>query len=60
MKNAIGKTVHHDFHSKIICPITSIWASDDEIATERNVEDLLKLYLMRPQNARAKSHETWA
>lgn len=48
VKNAIGKTIHHDFHTEIICPITSIWASDDEIATKRNVEDLLKLYPNAP------------
>lgn len=44
VKNAIGKTIFHDFHSEIICPITSIWASDDEIATQHNVADLLSLY----------------
>lgn len=44
VKNAIGKTVFHDFHTEIICPITSIWASDDEIATQQNVEELLSLY----------------
>ncbi len=44
VKNAIGKTVQQDFHSQIQCPITSIWASDDEIATEINVRDLLRLY----------------
>lgn len=44
VKNAIGKTIFHDFHTEIICPITSIWASDDEIATQHNVADLLSLY----------------
>ena len=44
VKNAIGKTVHHDFHHQIACPVTSIWATDDEIATEINVKDLLSLY----------------
>ena len=42
--NAIGKTVFEDYHTQIHCPITSIWASDDEIATEANVKDLLRLY----------------
>lgn len=44
VKNAIGKTVHHDFHHQIVCPVTSIWATDDEIATQANVKDLLRLY----------------
>lgn len=42
--NALGRTVHQDFHPQIRCPITAIWASDDEIATEANVHDLLRLY----------------
>ncbi|MDQ9008292.1 alpha/beta fold hydrolase [Acinetobacter gerneri] len=42
--NAIGKTVFEDFHQDIHCPITAIWSSDDEIATEVNVKDLLRLY----------------
>ncbi len=33
-----------DYHGKITCPITAIAATDDEIATERNVSDFLKLY----------------
>ncbi|MEO9300876.1 alpha/beta fold hydrolase [Acinetobacter pittii] len=48
VKNAIGKTIFQDFHTEISCPITSIWASDDEIATKRNVEALLKLYPNAP------------
>ena len=42
--NAIGKTVFKDYHSEIKCPITVLWSSDDEIATEANVKDLLRLY----------------
>ena len=42
--NAIGKTVHVDFHHDIKTPITVVWSSDDEIATEVNVKDLLRLY----------------
>lgn len=42
--NAIGKTVFQDYHAEINCPIISIWSSDDEIATEANVKDLLRLY----------------
>ncbi|WP_180104215.1 alpha/beta fold hydrolase [Acinetobacter sp. YH12108] len=44
--NAIGKKISpaHDYHAQITCPITSIWASDDEIATQANVKDLLRLY----------------
>jgi len=44
VKNAIGKTIFHDFHSDIQCSITAIWADDDEIATKRNVNELLSLY----------------
>lgn len=42
--NAVGKTIHEDFHSKVHTPITVLWSSDDEIATEANVRDLLRLY----------------
>lgn len=42
--NAIGKTIFNDYHQQIQCPITAIYASDDEIATETNVNDLLRLY----------------
>ncbi|MFI8034411.1 alpha/beta fold hydrolase [Acinetobacter sp. ABJ_C3_5] len=42
--NAIGKTIFEDYHQKIQCPITSFWATDDEIATHSNVKDLLRLY----------------
>ena len=42
--NAIGNTVQEDFHHQIRCAITSIWASDDEIATQANVKGLLNLY----------------
>ncbi|MFV5263905.1 alpha/beta fold hydrolase [Acinetobacter courvalinii] len=42
--NAIGKTISEDYHQQIQCPITSFWATDDEIATHSNVKDLLRLY----------------
>lgn len=44
--NAIGKqiTSADDFHSAIQCPITAVWATDDEIATEANVKDLIRIY----------------
>jgi predicted alpha/beta hydrolase len=44
--NAIGDTVNasDDFHKEITQPITVLWSSDDEIATEANVKDLLRLY----------------
>lgn len=42
--NAVGKTIFEDYHQEIRCPITSYWASDDEIATDANVKDLLRLY----------------
>lgn len=38
--NAIGKTIFDDFHAQVQTPITALWASDDEIATEANVKDL--------------------
>ncbi|USA54709.1 alpha/beta fold hydrolase [Acinetobacter sp. C32I] len=46
--NAIGKTIFEDYHQDIQCPITSFWASDDEIATQANVKDLLRLYPNAP------------
>lgn len=33
-----------EHHQEVSCPITAIYASDDEIATRRNVQDLLRLY----------------
>ncbi|MGN5764037.1 alpha/beta fold hydrolase [Acinetobacter calcoaceticus] len=42
--NAIGKSIFEDYHQQIQCPITSFWATDDEIATHSNVKDLLRLY----------------
>lgn len=42
--NAVGKTIREDFHAKVHTPITVLWSSDDEIATEANVKDLLRLY----------------
>ena len=42
--NAVGKTIFEDYHNEIQCPITVYWSSDDEIATEANVKDLLRLY----------------
>lgn len=42
--NAIGKSIFEDHHQEIQCPITSFWATDDEIATQENVKDLLRLY----------------
>lgn len=42
--NAIGKTIFEDYHARVNCPITVYWSSDDEIATEANVKDLLRLY----------------
>lgn len=42
--NAVGKSIFEDYHQEIQCPITSFWASDDEIATHTNVKDLLRLY----------------
>jgi len=44
--NAIGKTVPktEDHHEQITCPITVLWSTDDEIATEANVKDLIRLY----------------
>jgi predicted alpha/beta hydrolase len=42
--HAVKKQLLPDYHSKITCPITAIWASDDEIATQANVQALLNLY----------------
>ncbi|TCM67013.1 putative alpha/beta hydrolase [Acinetobacter calcoaceticus] len=51
--NAVGKTIFEDYHQHIQCPITVYWSSDDEISTEANVKDLLRLY----PNAQTKMHE---
>lgn len=42
--NAIGKTVNEHYHDQITVPVTALWSTDDEIATEANVKDLLRLY----------------
>ena len=42
--NAVGKTIFEDYHQKINIPFKVLWSSDDEIATEANVKDLLRLY----------------
>lgn len=42
--NAVGKTVQQDYHQDIRCPIIAIHATDDEIATEHNVKDFLRIY----------------
>ena len=44
--NAVGKfiTENENYHHQIKTPITALWATDDEIATETNVKDLLRLY----------------
>jgi len=49
--NAVGKTIFEHYHSNIQCPITVYWASDDEIATQVNVKDLLRLYPNAKVNA---------
>lgn len=53
VENAIGKTIFQDFHLEISSPMTVFWSSDDEIATEANVKDLIRLY----PNAATKMHE---
>jgi predicted alpha/beta hydrolase len=44
--NAFDKelNINQDFHKQITQEITSIYATDDEIATQQNVNDLLRLY----------------
>lgn len=42
--HAVKKEQLPNYHGQITCPITAIWASDDEIATQPNVQALLKLY----------------
>ncbi|OTG82977.1 alpha/beta fold hydrolase [Acinetobacter sp. ANC 4648] len=51
--NAIGKTIFDDFHNEINSPMTVFWSSDDEIATQANVKDLIRLY----PNASTKMYE---
>ena len=49
--NALGKSLKEEqnFHKNITQPIIAIWASDDEIATKTNVDDLLLLYPNAPK-----------
>ncbi|WP_111857917.1 alpha/beta fold hydrolase [Acinetobacter sp. CFCC 10889] len=53
VENALGKTIFEDFHTEITSPMTVFWSSDDEIATEANVKDLIRLF----PNAKTKMHE---
>jgi len=46
--NAVGKTINKHYHEQVCCPITAIAATDDEIATEQNIDALLKLYPLAP------------
>lgn len=46
--NAVGKTINKHYHEQVYCPITAIAATDDEIATEQNIDALLKLYPLAP------------
>lgn len=60
--NALGKTVQQDFHAQVNCPITAVWSTDDEIATQANVKDLLRLYPNAPTdmielNPQANGHK---
>ena len=50
IKNAVGKYIQasEDFHHLIKCPIVSLWASDDEIATAYTVRDFLRIYPNAP------------
>ncbi len=44
--NAVGQKIakKDNHHEQITCPFTVLWSSDDEIATEANVKDLIRLY----------------
>jgi predicted alpha/beta hydrolase len=42
--NALGKTVEIDYHDAVRCPLLNVSATDDPIATEANVQDLVRLY----------------
>lgn len=53
VSNAIGKSIFEDYHQQIQCPITVYWSSDDEIATQANVQQLLSLY----PHAETQMHE---
>ena len=44
VSSAIGKTIHTHYHDDIRTPITSIHATDDEIATLYNVKDFLRTF----------------
>ncbi|WP_343595367.1 alpha/beta fold hydrolase [Acinetobacter sp.] len=59
IENAIGKTISEDFHSQITIPMTIIYASDDEIATQANVEDLLRLYPQAQKKTIRLEPEAW-
>jgi len=51
VKNSFGKEITHHFYDQLAMPILILNATDDPIATEPNVRDLLELF----PNARAQS-----
>ncbi|WP_411888294.1 alpha/beta fold hydrolase [Hydrocarboniphaga effusa] len=47
--NGFEHEVQHHYYDEFRAPIVSIAASDDPIATRRNVDDLLRLFTQAPQ-----------
>ena len=49
VENEFGRGISHHYYHEFRAPILSLSASDDSIATPRNVDDLLRLFPLAPK-----------
>jgi predicted alpha/beta hydrolase len=49
VENEFGRGVTRHYYNEFRAPILSLYASDDSIATQRNVDDLLRLFPAAPK-----------
>jgi predicted alpha/beta hydrolase len=49
VENEFGRGISRHYHAEFRAPILSLYASDDSIATLRNVEDFLRLFPSAPR-----------
>jgi predicted alpha/beta hydrolase len=47
--NEFGRGISHHYYDEFRAPILSLYSRDDSIATERNVQDLLRLFPSAPK-----------
>jgi predicted alpha/beta hydrolase len=49
VENEFGRGISHHYYHEFRSPILTLSASDDSIATPRNVDDLLRLFPLAPK-----------